>query len=79
MVPDLDLTAGGICKNGAVNVLTKDLPSSRLGNGCAGNTALAWLEKYNGPELTLTAFEPPYQLIIQVGSWVSSCHAQSTM
>ena len=27
--------------------------------GCAGNTALAWLEKYNGPELTLTAFEPP--------------------
>ncbi|WP_436796577.1 hypothetical protein, partial [Escherichia coli] len=20
---------------------------------------LAWLEKYNGPELTLTAFEPP--------------------
>ncbi|EJS8749300.1 biotin sulfoxide reductase [Escherichia coli] len=57
--PDLDLTADGICKNGAVNVLTKDLPSSRLGNGCAGNTALAWLEKYNGPELTLTAFEPP--------------------
>ncbi|MFO6425839.1 hypothetical protein ACLBOM_03860 [Escherichia coli] len=42
-----------------MNVLTKDLPSSRLGNGCAGNTALAWLEKYNGPELTLTAFEPP--------------------
>lgn len=57
--PDLDLTADGICKNGAVNVLTKDLPSSRLGNGCAGNTALAWLEKYNGPELTVTAFEPP--------------------
>ncbi|EFK3636324.1 molybdopterin guanine dinucleotide-containing S/N-oxide reductase [Escherichia coli O124] len=57
--PDLDLTADGICKNGAVNVLTKDLPSSRLGNGCAGNTVLAWLEKYNGPELTLTAFEPP--------------------
>ncbi|HAH42508.1 MAG TPA: trimethylamine-N-oxide reductase, partial [Shigella sp.] len=21
--------------------------------------ALAWLEKYTGPELTLTAFEPP--------------------
>lgn len=57
--PDLDLSAGGICKNGAVNVLTKDLPSSRLGNGCAGNTALAWLEKYNGPELSLTAFDPP--------------------
>jgi biotin/methionine sulfoxide reductase len=42
-----------------VNVLTKDIPTSRLGNGCAGNTALAWLEKYTGPELTLTAFDPP--------------------
>ena len=57
--PDLDAQAGGICKNGAVNVLTKDLPSSRLGNGCAGNTALAWVEKYVGPALTLTAFDPP--------------------
>lgn len=57
--PDLEPAAGGICKNGAVNVLTKDLPSSRLGNGCAGNTALAWLEKYSGPALTLTAFDPP--------------------
>jgi biotin/methionine sulfoxide reductase len=57
--PDLDLQAGGICKNGAVNVLTKDLPSSKLGNGCAGNTALAWVEKYSGPALTLTAFDPP--------------------
>lgn len=52
-------TAGGICKNGAVNVLTKDLPSSRLGNGCAGNTALVWFEKYTGPALPLTAFDPP--------------------
>ena len=57
--PDLDPQAGGICKNGAVNVLTNDLPSSRLGNGCAGNTALVWLEKYRGPSLTLTAFDPP--------------------
>ena len=57
--PDLEPAEGGICKNGAVNVLTKDLPSSKLGNGCAGNTALAWVEKYQGPELTLTAFDPP--------------------
>lgn len=57
--PALDRDEGGICKNGAVNVLTKDLPSSKLGNGCAGNTALAWVEKYQGPELTLTAFDPP--------------------
>ncbi len=29
--PDLDLTADGICKNGAVNVLTKDLPARGWG------------------------------------------------
>ncbi len=57
--PDLERDEGGICKNGAVNVLTKDIPSSKLGNGCAGNTALAWMEKYTGPALTLTAFDPP--------------------
>lgn len=51
--PDLALDEGGICKNGAVNVLTKDLPSSKLGNGCAGNTALAWVEKYEGRRLPL--------------------------
>ncbi len=64
--PDLDPQVG-ICKNGAVNVLTKDIPTSRLGNGCAGNTALAWLEKYTGPALPLTAFDPAYQRIIHVG------------
>ena len=56
--PDIDPDAG-ICKNGAVNMLTKDIPTSRLGNGCAGNTALAWLEKYDGPALALSAFDPP--------------------
>ena len=57
--PDLDPDNDGICKNGAVNVLHKELPSSTLGTGRAGNTALAWLEKYQGPALTLTAFDPP--------------------
>jgi len=57
--PDLDQSAGGICKNGAVNVLTLDIPSSRLGNGCAGNTTLVWMEKYQGPALNVTAFDPP--------------------
>jgi anaerobic selenocysteine-containing dehydrogenase len=47
-------------KNGAVNVLTKDIPTSRLGNGCAGNTALAWLEKYTqvGPRSFMQAYHP---------------------
>ncbi len=57
--PDLDLTADGICKNGAVNVLTKISPAR--GWGMAVRVIRRWhgWKKYNGPELTLTAFEPP--------------------
>lgn len=56
--PDLD-PATGICKNGGANVLTLDIPTSQLANGCSGNTALVSIEKYTGPALTLTAFDPP--------------------
>lgn len=56
--PDLDPKTG-ICKNGGCNVLTLDIPTSRLANGCAANSALVRIEKYTGPELELTAFEPP--------------------
>ncbi|MTD37391.1 molybdopterin guanine dinucleotide-containing S/N-oxide reductase [Erwinia sp. CPCC 100877] len=57
--PDLAPEAGGICRHGAVNVLTLDIPTSRLANGCAANSSLVWLEKYHGPELPVRAFEPP--------------------
>ncbi|MBK4716645.1 molybdopterin guanine dinucleotide-containing S/N-oxide reductase [Enterobacterales bacterium BIT-L3] len=57
--PDLASEAGGICRHGAVNVLTCDIPSSRLGNGCAANSSLVRLEKYTGPTLAVTAFDPP--------------------
>jgi len=57
--PDLDAQNGGLCKNGAVNVLTRDIPSSRLANGCAANSSLVWMEKYTGPALSVTAFDPP--------------------
>lgn len=56
--PDLD-KATGLCKNGGPNVLTSDIPTSRLANGCAGNSSLVMIEKYTGPALTLTAFDPP--------------------
>ena len=36
--PDIE---NGICKNGGANVLTADIPTSRLANGCAGNTTLS--------------------------------------
>lgn len=34
--PDLALDEGGICKNGAVNVLTKDLPQLEAGEWLRG-------------------------------------------
>ncbi|TQI78619.1 trimethylamine-N-oxide reductase (cytochrome c) [Serratia fonticola] len=54
--PDLE---NGICKNGAANVLTADIPTSRLANGCAGNSALVYAEKYQGEVPKLTAFDEP--------------------
>ena len=56
--PDLDKETG-LCKNGGANVLTLDIPTSRLANGCAANSALVKIEKYTGPALELTAFVPP--------------------
>ncbi|MCG6410865.1 molybdopterin guanine dinucleotide-containing S/N-oxide reductase [Vibrio fluvialis] len=56
--PDFD-KPHGICKNGGCNVLTADIPSSRLANGCAGNSSLVKIEKWQGDALPLTAFTPP--------------------
>lgn len=55
--PDFD--GDRLCKNGAVNVLTLDIPTSRLANGCAANSSLVWVEKYTGPVPAVTAFDPP--------------------
>ncbi len=57
--PDFDWSQQGLCKNGAVNVLTRDIPTSRLGNGCAANSSLVRVEKYHGPAPDVTAFDPP--------------------
>ncbi|EGT5762492.1 molybdopterin guanine dinucleotide-containing S/N-oxide reductase [Cronobacter sakazakii] len=57
--PDFDWNQQGLCKNGAVNVLTRDIPTSRLGNGCAANSSLVRVEKYRGPAPDVTAFDPP--------------------
>lgn len=50
----------GICKNGGANVLTIDIPTSKLANGNISHTALVNIEKYKGGEaLKLTAFAEP--------------------
>jgi len=51
---------GSVCiYEGGCNVLTLDIPTSRLSNGCAANSALVRIEKYIGVASTLTAFMPP--------------------
>ncbi len=54
--PDIE---NGICKNGGANVLTADIPTSRLANGCAGNTSLVYAEKFTGEAPKLTVFDEP--------------------
>lgn len=54
--PDIE---NGICKNGGANVLTADIPTSRLANGCAGNTNLVYAEKFTGEAPKLTVFDEP--------------------
>ena len=54
--PDIE---NGICKNGGANVLTADIPNSRLANGCAGNTSLVYAEKFTGEAPKLTVFDEP--------------------
>lgn len=56
--PDFDPQLG-ICRNGGPNVLTLDIPASRLSNGCAANSSLVKIEKWEGNALETQAFEPP--------------------
>ncbi|MGO1617413.1 MAG: molybdopterin guanine dinucleotide-containing S/N-oxide reductase [Oceanisphaera sp.] len=56
--PDFDPQLG-ICRNGGPNVLTLDIPASRLSNGCAANSSLVKIEKWTGNALDTQAFEPP--------------------
>lgn len=48
-----------LCKNGSANVLTIDIPTSRLANGNISHTGLVNIEKYSGKIEELTAFKEP--------------------
>ena len=49
----------GLCKNGSPNVLTIDIPTSKLANGNISHTALVNIEKFTGKAPELTAFSDP--------------------
>jgi biotin/methionine sulfoxide reductase len=50
-----------LCVHGNPNVLTADVPSSRLSQGCTGQHALVEIERYQGgpPPVTVTAAPAP--------------------
>ena len=48
-----------MCKHGNPNVLSPDIATSKLGQGPAAHSCLAEVELYDGPSVTITAFDPP--------------------
>ncbi|SDJ23017.1 trimethylamine-N-oxide reductase TorA [Aliiruegeria lutimaris] len=51
--------AGSVCKYGDPNVLTPDIPTSKLAQGTAGCTCMAELELFQGDAPAVTAFSEP--------------------
>ena len=48
-----------LCAHGNPNVLTADVPSSRLSQGCAGQHALVQIERLVGPAPVTVGAPPP--------------------
>ncbi|TQR30937.1 trimethylamine-N-oxide reductase TorA [Campylobacter sp. MIT 99-7217] len=55
----VDQDENGLCKYGGVNVLTLDLPTSKLANGNIAHTGLVNIEKFTGTLPEITAFLAP--------------------
>jgi biotin/methionine sulfoxide reductase len=49
----------GLCIHGNPNVLTRDVGSSKLGQGPSAHSCLVEVEKYEGPEFPVRVFDPP--------------------
>ncbi|MFZ5740050.1 MAG: molybdopterin guanine dinucleotide-containing S/N-oxide reductase [Pseudomonadota bacterium] len=48
-----------LCVHGNPNVLTRDVGTSRLAQGCTGQVTIVACEKYTGPIPPVRAYEPP--------------------
>ena len=49
----------GVCKNGCINVLTNDIPASKLSNANISHTTLVNIKKFKGKAPELSAFKEP--------------------
>ena len=50
---------GSLDKHGNPNVLTSDVRTSRIAQGCAAQTTLVQIERWHGAVPAITAFDPP--------------------
>jgi biotin/methionine sulfoxide reductase len=50
-----------LCVHGNPNVLTRDIGTSRLAQGCCGQVTVVECEKYEGALPSIRAFDPPGQ------------------
>jgi len=57
--PAVDDQGRPICAHGNPNVLTRDLGTSSLAQGCCGQLATVQLERYDGALPPIRAFDPP--------------------
>ncbi len=48
-----------LCRHGNPNVLTRDIGTSSLGQGCSGQITVVQLRKYRGELTPVQAFIPP--------------------
>jgi biotin/methionine sulfoxide reductase len=57
--PDDPDAENPLCVHGNPNVLTRDVGTSRLAQGCSGQLSLVEAERYDGPLPRVKAFDPP--------------------
>jgi biotin/methionine sulfoxide reductase len=60
--PEGSVESPVLCVHGNPNVLTADVPSSRLSQGCTGQHALVQVERYGGDPPPVTVTAPPVLL-----------------
>ncbi|MEL6793664.1 MAG: molybdopterin dinucleotide binding domain-containing protein, partial [Pseudomonadota bacterium] len=58
----------GMCRHGNPNAVTRDVGTSRLGQGPTAHSCLVQLEKYEGEAPPVRAFEPPEVRKEQLGT-----------
>ncbi|MBF5005415.1 molybdopterin-dependent oxidoreductase [Diaphorobacter caeni] len=57
--PRPDARHGVICVHGNPNIVARDLGTSALGQGCAGQISTVQVERYDAPLPPIRAFDPP--------------------